>query len=150
MKIGTARNTCCLPNWLTCGLICCRQDIPPLPPIFLKHTRHSSRKLLDGELDGVWQDSKASRLQDTRQQTYKDLYPCICTFIGVLLTMPPTSATRESSFSGMKHLKNYLRTTMTDRLSSLAVIHVHKDMNNDVDQVINVFASEKCRKLDFF
>jgi len=50
----------------------------------------------------------------------------------------------------MKHLKNYLRTTMTDRLSSLAVIHVHKDMNNDVDQVINVFASEKCRKLDFF
>ena len=38
----------------------------------------------------------------------------------------------------------------SDRLSSLALIHVHKGMNIDPDQVINVFASEKCRKLDFF
>lgn len=96
-------------------------------------------------------DIRASRLHDTLQQTCKDLYPCICTIIGVLLTMPPTSATCERSFSGMKRIKNYLRTTMTsDRLSSLALIHVHKDMNINVDRVINVFASEKCRKLDFF
>ena len=34
----------------------------------------------------------------------------------------------------------------SDRLSSLALIHVHKDTNFDVDQVINMFASEKGRK----
>ncbi|XP_052815178.1 uncharacterized protein LOC128242152 [Mya arenaria] len=66
MKIGIARNTYCLPNWLTCGIKYCRQYMPPLPPTFLKHKRHSSRKLLDGELE-------ASRLQDTLQQTCKDL-----------------------------------------------------------------------------
>jgi len=40
-----------LPSKLT-GL---RDDILPTiyAPTFLKHTRHSSRKLLDGELDGV-------------------------------------------------------------------------------------------------
>lgn len=96
-------------------------------------------------------DRKPSRLQDTLEQTCKDLYPCICTIIGVLLTMPPMSATCERSFSGMKRIKNYLRSTMTSRrLSSLALIHVHKDMKIDVDKVINVFASDKCRKPDFF
>ena len=86
-------------------------------------------------------DIKASRLQDTLQQTCKDLYHCSCTIIGVLLTMPATSATCERSFSGMKRIRNYLRTTMTsDRLSSLALIHVHKDMNIDADQML---ASEK-------
>ena len=33
----------------------------------------------------------------------------------------------------------------SNRLSSLALIHEHKDANIDVDQEINVFASEKCR-----
>ena len=83
-------------------------------------------------------------LQDSKQ-TCKDLYHCICTIIGVHLTMPPTSATHERSFSGMKRIQNFLRTTMTsDRLSSLALIHEHKDMDIDADPLINVFASEKC------
>ena len=89
-------------------------------------------------------DIKASRLQATLQQTYKDLYHCSCTIIGVILTMPPTSVTCERSFSVMKRIRNYLRTTMTSDWL-LALIHVHKHMNINVGQVINVFASEKCR-----
>lgn len=96
-------------------------------------------------------DIRPSRLQDTLNQTNKDLYPCIYTILGVLLTMPPTSASCERSFSGMKRIKNYLRSTMrSDRLSSLALIHIHKDMDIDIERVINVFASVKCRKLEFF
>ena len=93
-------------------------------------------------------DIKVSRLQDTLQQTYNDLHPGIFTIIGVLLTMPPTAVRCERSFSRMKRIKNLWRTMTSGRLSSLALIHEHKEhkyMNIDVDRVINVFASEKCR-----
>ena len=92
--------------------------------------------------------AKPCRLQETLKHTNKDLYPCLFAIFGVLLTMPPTSASCERSFSG---IKNFLRTTMrSDRLSSLAMLHSHKSMDIDVDRVINVFGSQKCRKLDFF
>ncbi|XP_052783217.1 zinc finger MYM-type protein 1-like [Mya arenaria] len=96
-------------------------------------------------------ESRPPRLQDTLRQTSKDLYPCIYGILGVLLTMPPTSASCERSFSAMKRIKNYLRSTMsTDRMSSLALLHIHKDMDVDINNVINTFASRKCRKLKFF
>ena len=41
-------------------------------------------------------DIKSSRLQGIHHQTYKDLYPCICTIIGVLLTVPPTDMLENS------------------------------------------------------
>ena len=44
-------------------------------------------------------DKKPSRLQDAHEQSYKGLYPCIFTIIGIILTMPPTSAACERSFS---------------------------------------------------
>ena len=113
------------------------------------NTRHSSRKLLYGELDGVWQ---TLRLQDSKPPFSRRARTCIIAFVPSSgSSMSPTSVTCERSFGGMRDIKNYLRTTMTsDRLSSLALIHVHKGMNIDPDQVINGFASEKCRKLDFF
>ena len=61
--------------------------------------------------------------------------------------MPPTSAKFERSISRVKRNKNYLEIINE---FSLALIHVHKDMNIDVNRVINLFASNKCRKLDFF
>ena len=145
MKIGTVCNTYCLPNWLTSGIICCRQYMPPLHPTFLRHTRHSSRKLLDGELDGVWQ---TLRFQDSKTHYSRRTMTCIRAFLLSSESFWPCQR-RRSDVNG--HLvewthKNLWRTTMTsDRLSSLALIHEHKDMNIDVDRVINVFASEKCR-----
>ncbi|XP_052799078.1 uncharacterized protein LOC128230674 [Mya arenaria] len=97
------------------------------------------------------EESRLPWLQDTLRQTSKDLYPCIYGILGVLLTMPPTSASFERSFSAMKRIKNYLRSTMsTDRMSSLALLHIHKDTDVDINNVINTFASRKCRKLNFF
>ncbi|CAG2214457.1 unnamed protein product [Mytilus edulis] len=48
------------------------------------------------------------------------LYPSIDTILCVLLTMPVASATAERSFSVLKRLKTYIRSTMrNDRLSAL-------------------------------
>ena len=56
------------------------------------------------------------------------LYPSIDTILiklCVLLTMPVTSATAEMSFSVLRRLKTYVRSTMkNDRLSSLGLMHI--------------------------
>ena len=77
-----------------------------------------------------------------------ELYPGIYLAIKTLLTYPVTTSIAERSFSGMKRLKTPLWSTMSDeRLSSLAVLHVHKHKEVDVDQVISEFARKKERRL---
>jgi len=54
------------------------------------------------------------------------LYPNLSILLQVLVTWPVTTATPERSFSMLKRLKTYLRSSMGDeRLTSLALIHVH-------------------------
>jgi hypothetical protein len=54
------------------------------------------------------------------------LYPSIDTILCIMLTMSVTSATAERSFSVLRRLKTYVRSTMNnDRLSSLALIHIY-------------------------
>ena len=56
------------------------------------------------------------------------LYPSINTILiklCVLLTMPVASATAEMSFSVLRRLKTYVRSTMkNDRLTSLGLMHI--------------------------
>ena len=60
----------------------------------------------------------------------------------ILLVMPATNAITERSFSAMKRVKTYLRSTTTDnRMNHLMVLHVQKerlDSTNLID-VANVF-----------
>ena len=60
----------------------------------------------------------------------------------ILLVMPATNAISERSFSAMKRVKTYLRSTTTDnRMNHLMVLHVHKkrvDSTNLID-VANEF-----------
>ncbi len=87
-------------------------------------------------------------LSDTLHRSNKDLYPNICKILTILLCMPVTTATAERSFSAMKRIKTFLRASMSDsRISSLAVIHIHRDTAIDVDQVIDKFRDRKSRKL---
>ena len=54
----------------------------------------------------------------------------------------------ERSFSVLIRLKTYLRTTMLqDRLTSLAVLHVHRDIDIDID--MRSFTLGKSRHIDF-
>ena len=96
-------------------------------------------------------DEKPSILAKTLSLTNKDLYPSIYAILSILVTMPSSSATAERLFSAMKRIQNYLRSTMgDDRLSSLALLHVHREIEIDVERVIELFASLKNRKLAFF
>ena len=59
-----------------------------------------------------------------------------------LLVMPAASAINERSFSAMKRVKTYLRSTTTDsRMSHLIMLHVHKERvdNRSMINVANEF-----------
>ena len=63
-----------------------------------------------------------------------------------LLTIPVTVASSKLSFSKLKLLKSYLRSTMTqERLNDLAMIAPESDMLEKIDyeSIIEIFISRK-------
>ena len=81
----------------------------------------------------------------------ESLYPNVAVLLQVLATLPVTTATAERSFSTLKRLKTYLRSSMADdRLTSLALIHVHAEtIPIDAAEVIDKFALSGPHKLNF-
>ncbi|KAI5009022.1 hypothetical protein ZWY2020_010070 [Hordeum vulgare] len=81
-----------------------------------------------------------------------DCYPNVCVAYRILLTVPVTVASAKRSFSKLKLLKNYLRSTMLqDRLNDLAMCSIKKDILNnvDLDCVLNDIASRNVQR-NFF
>ena len=58
----------------------------------------------------------------------KTLFSEVITLVKLLLVMPATNASSERSFSALKCLKGYLRSTMTQlRLNNLLLLYVHRE-----------------------
>ena len=54
--------------------------------------------------------------------------------LSITKIIPVTSATAERTFSALCHLKNFLRSTMTQPcLNSVMLLHIHKDKTDDID-----------------
>ena len=71
---------------------------------------------------------------------YKSIFPQTCKLLQLLLIMPATSATAERSFSSLRHVKTYLRTTMKqDRLNHLMMIYIHKDKAINIEEAMDDF-----------
>ena len=52
----------------------------------------------------------------------------------LILVMPSTNATSERSFSALRRVKTYLRSTMSQvRLNNLLLLHVHKNTTDSLD-----------------
>ena len=72
--------------------------------------------------------------------------------VRLLLVMPASNAGSERSFSAVRRIKSYLRSTMSQqRLNHLMLLHVHKDRTNGLDlvDVANdfIFGSEHRKNL---
>lgn len=73
--------------------------------------------------------------------------------IHTYLTVHFTSVDAERSFSTLRCLKNYLRSTMSQkRLNHLLLLHTHKDKtdNLDIQSITREFISRNNRRLKFF
>jgi hypothetical protein len=79
------------------------------------------------------------------------LYPSIDTILCVVLNMTAASTTAKMSFSVLRRLKTCVSSAMkNDRLSSLGLMHIHRDFEVDLYKAMEVFVSAKTRRADFF
>lgn len=81
---------------------------------------------------------------------YIENFPNLTIALRIALTLPVTVASGERSFSKLKIIKNYLRSTMSqERLVGLATMSIEFDILNelDVNSIISEFAERKARRV---
>ena len=112
-------------------------------------------KVLEAELDlwkTYWLESKYC-LPDNVSSTLKRIpfnsFNNIKVSLRILGSSPVTTCTCEWSFSAMRRLKTYSRSTMvSERLNGIALMHIHQEIISDIEKVIDLF-STKNRRLSF-
>ena len=78
---------------------------------------------------------------------YKSRTPCL-SHKARFCILPVTSAECERSFSTLERLKTYLRSTMTtERQSGLAMMNIDYGRAIDIDEIVNIFATQHPRRL---
>lgn len=81
------------------------------------------------------------------------LVPEYFKLIQLLLTVPGSTCTNERSFSSLRRLKNYLRSTMLqDCLNNIAILHVHYGMTKklDLDKLVDEFILKNSKRTATF
>ena len=133
-----------VPNWkekFEAFLEECMDDLP--------ETRYVGTEM------SMWEDychtidhTPPSTLSSLIQTIDKVSFPNIYTAMQILATLPVTICTCERSISVLQRLKTYLRSTMAENgLNGLALLHVHSDIDLDVNEVLDWFAIRHPRRM---
>uniref|UniRef100_A0A1X7VWZ2 TTF-type domain-containing protein n=1 Tax=Amphimedon queenslandica TaxID=400682 RepID=A0A1X7VWZ2_AMPQE len=92
-------------------------------------------------------DPDSSSLHDAYQQLSKvpECFPTVIQCYQIAMTIGVSSATAERSFSSLRKVKTYLRSTMTqDRLSNLALLYIERSLSSKLwdklDELVIKFA----------
>ena len=75
--------------------------------------------------------------------------PDVVTVFKIFLTLPVTVASAERSFSKLKLIKNYMRSTMSeDMLSGLSILSIENERarNLDLSEIVKQFAEKNARR----
>ncbi|XP_069582652.1 zinc finger MYM-type protein 1-like [Ranitomeya imitator] len=98
------------------------------------------------------EDSPLELLQFIVKYSLENSVPNIVILLRIFLTIAVSVATCERSFSKLKLIKNYLRSTMSAmRLGNMAILSIEHQLSEEIDfdDVINDFANRKARKVKF-
>lgn len=110
----------------------------------LKHELHQAKRLLNrkkGEKESPTTVMEFTQFLDPYQEVFYELFR-LCK---IAVVLPVTSASCERSFSSLRLIKTYLRSTMTEkRLSSLAVLSIEWKRTKalDLDKFVKRFAEQ--------
>ena len=75
-------------------------------------------------------------------------FPNIHTALKIFGTIPVTTCSCERSISTLRRLKTFMRSTMGEkRLTSLALMNVHREIHLDVEKVMDRFALKHPRRM---
>ena len=95
-------------------------------------------------------------LETMHENDLFDMLPEFSNVVHILAVIPATSCSAERSFSTLRRLKTYLRSTMgQQRVSNIALINIERAyansvVNNDMDRIIDIFGRRNCRDSYFF
>ena len=88
-------------------------------------------------------DKNDFKLEDIKKYVSKQVYPNVYKLLQVAITLPISSSTCERSFSAMRRLKTWLRTSMLqNRFNTISILNIEKDIvkHIDNDSIIKKFA----------
>ena len=88
-----------------------------------------------------------------KQPGKRELLSEIHEVLKLILVIPATNASSERSFSALKRVKTYMRTTMSqDRLNNLMMLYVHKEKTDNLCliDVCNEYVSRSESRLSKF
>lgn len=108
---------------------------------FLKELKEKERPLT---IIGLYEALHDNALQD--------LYPYVDIALKLFLTIPASNCSAERSFSVLKRIKSYERSTMTEaRLRDVAILNIESDITKrlDFDDVIDSFSNSSSRRKCF-
>uniref|UniRef100_A0A3Q1CEI6 HAT C-terminal dimerisation domain-containing protein n=1 Tax=Amphiprion ocellaris TaxID=80972 RepID=A0A3Q1CEI6_AMPOC len=112
----------------------------------LKHELHQTRRILDRKK--VEKESPTTLMEFTQfLDPYQDVFYEMFRLCKIVVVLPVSSASCERSFSSLRLIKTYLRSTMTEkRLSSLAVLSIESKCTKalDLDKFVKRFAEQPC------
>ena len=138
--------------------IMCSKDLDMSEAVQLYHQDLPSPELFDQEFMR-WRDMYSHKPVEERPATSatalkecdKHLFPNITTLLQIVCTLPVTSAECERNASVLRRLHNFMRAGMNkNRLTSLALMHIHYQHKVDLDTVVQLFAESQPRRLQFF
>ena len=84
---------------------------------------------------------------------YKDMLSEVDKILKIFFTFPVTSATAERSFSSLRRLKTFLRSTMTDcRLNNLCLLYIHTSRTDTInlEKIAKDFIMVNPRRMNYF
>ena len=146
------------------GIMKAIQAFHPDSEHFLNHTRLEPLALtynLDFELLSMESTLAKRTLEKTDMESVGDVFrelvplkvafPTLLKAIQIALTIAVSTAECERSFSALKRIKTYLRSTMTEqRLTDLAILSIEKELTCEIslDAVVDQFATtDKNRRI---
>ena len=139
------------------------QILAKLQPIFAQDSPYYDDIVELGNIDtcqieqehwiALWRETepekRPQRAIDCLNAVNIDWYPSIKVVLIHFLTLPVTTCSVERSFSEMRLLKTWLRSTLTDtRLSSLDLMHLQYDEEIPFKELIKKWSQVKSRLIE--
>lgn len=120
-----------------------------LEPVLVEECLHLKPFLVQNTPKDKGSMTLRDTLQVLRHFDAIEIYPNIDIALRMVLCAPATNCSRERSFSALRRVKNYLRsTTSHDRLTSSALLNIEGRLTQEVqyDDIIDAFARKKARR----
>lgn len=118
-----------------------------LPTSLTLECRHLAAHLVSQNIKSISASDLCLKLQGPLLNVYPYVHIALCTY----LCLMATNCSGERSFSALRRVKNYLRSSQNqDRLNALSLLYIESDMTVQMncDKIIDEFANAKSRKLE--